>query len=151
SYFATKMLVEGTSKKDSATISAEIDQFGAFIDLHASMDYVVVTLACLSKHLNSLLPLLQQIIYDAAFPEKEYDILKNIKTQQVRVNNEKNSVLASKKLREILFGEDHPYGRELSVEAIQELALDNVKKFYLDSFMGPYQLILSGNPEKDTI
>lgn len=151
SYFATKMLSEGTSRLNSAEISNEVEKFGAHLDLSSSLDYVVVTLECLTKHLKNLLPLLRELIYDSSFPEHELLILKNIKSQQVKVNKEKTSILASVKFRENLFGLTHPYGRDLSVEDIQNLRISDVIDFYNDNFKGEFEIVVSGKPDQDTV
>ena len=146
SYFATKMLAEGTTNKTSSAISNEVDKYGAFIDLSASLDYAVITLECLSKHLESLLPLLYEIIYDSTFPGEEFENIKHIKAQQLRINNEKNNIIASKKFREALFGSAHPYGKELSEENIKNLKVTDVQSFYRDTFFQDFSIVLSGQP-----
>src|SRR5690606_16801609 len=69
SYFAAKMLSEGTQQKSSAQISYEVEKFGAYLELNPTLDYSIVTLECLSKHLNNLLPLLHEILRQPTFPE----------------------------------------------------------------------------------
>lgn len=151
SYFATKMLSEGTSKLNSAEISNEVEKFGAHLDLNSTLDYVVITLECLTKHLKNLLPLIRELIYDSSFPEHELQTLKNIKSQQIRINREKTSVLASIKFRETLFGLNHPYGKDLSVEDVNNLQTSDVIEFYNDNFKGDFDIVISGKPDSDTI
>lgn len=151
SYFATKMLSEGTSKLNSAEISNEVEKFGAHLDLNSTLDYVVITLECLTKHLKNLLPLVQELIYDSSFPEHELLTLKNIKSQQIKINREKTSILASIKFRETLFGLTHPYGKDLSVEDINNLRTSDVIDFYNGNFKGDFDIVVSGKPDTDTI
>lgn len=151
SYFATKMLSEGTKHKTSAQIAYEVERFGAHMDFNPTLDYAILTLECLSKHLNNLLPLLHEILYEPAFPEDELITLKNIKAQQTRVQNEKSSFLASKKFREAIFGEDHPYGKDLSLEDIDKLTRDDVRSFYDQYYTLPFEILISGLPDSGFI
>lgn len=151
SYFAAKMLSEGTQQKSSAQISYEVEKFGAYLELNPTLDYSIVTLECLSKHLNNLLPLLHEILRQPTFPEDELVTLKNIKGQQTRVQNEKSSFLASKKFREAIFGEAHPYGKDLSLEDIDKLTRDDVRSFYDQYYTLPFEVLISGLPNSGFI
>lgn len=151
SYFAAKMLSEGTQQKSSAQISYEVEKFGAYLELNPTLDYSIVTLECLSKHLNNLLPLLHEILRQPTFPEDELVTLKNIKAQQTRVQNEKSSFLASKKFREAIFGEAHPYGKDLSLEDIDKLTRDDVRSFYDQYYTLPFEILISGLPNSGFI
>src|SRR5690606_5226367 len=151
SYFAAKMLSEGTQQKSSAQISYEVEKFGAYLDFNPTLDYSIVTLECLSKHLNNLLPLLHEILRQPTFPEDELVTLKNIKAQQTRVQNEKSSFLASKKFREAIFGEAHPYGKDLTLEDIDKLTRDDVRSFYDQYYTLPFEILISGLPDSGFI
>lgn len=151
SYFAAKMLSEGTQQKSSAQISYEVEKFGAYLELNPTLDYSIVTLECLSKYLNNLLPLLHEILRQPTFPEDELVTLKNIKAQQTRVQNEKSSFLASKKFREAIFGEAHPYGKDLSLEDIDKLTRDDVRSFYDQYYTLPFEILISGLPNSGFI
>lgn len=149
SYFATKMLGEGTSTFSSAAISNEVEKYGAHLDLSSSMDFAVLSLECLSKQLPYLLPLVHELLYDSVFPENEFSTLKTIRSQQIRVNNEKTSVLASIKFRKALFGNNHPYGQDLTVSNVEALKLEEVINFYKTFFQGDFEIVVSGQPTAD--
>ena len=149
SYFATKMLSEGTSRLTSAEISNEIEKYGAYLDLNASMDFAVITLECLTKQVPFLLPLVHELLYDSVFPENELLTLKKIKSQQIKVNREKTSILASVKFREAIFGTSHPYGKDLTVQNVEDLKLEEVRHFYNKFLTEKFEIIVSGQPAPD--
>ncbi len=149
SYFATKMLSEGTSRLTSAEISNEIEKYGAYLDLNASMDFAVITLECLTKQVPFLLPLVHELLYDSVFPENELLTLKKIKSQQIKVNREKTSILASVKFREAIFGTSHPYGKDLTVQNVEDLKLEEVRHFYNKFLTENFEIIVSGQPTPD--
>lgn len=148
SYFCTQMLREGTANRSAKDISDHIDKYGAFLDLSAELDFVTISLYTLNKHLSSLTPLLKDLLYHSIFPEEELDTLKNIKAQQIRVNNEKNNVVASKKFREMLFGKAHPYGKNIEVDDIPEISRKELVEFHAGQMAGNYEIIISGHIEE---
>ena len=99
------MITEGTSKHSSAQISEYFDKFGSFIESGQGLDRANFVIYGLKKHLPSLLPMVQELLQDSVFPEKELDSLKNIQLNSLQVNSEKTSFIANKIFRKTIFGE----------------------------------------------
>jgi len=85
SFFTIKMLTEGTQNYASSEISEAFDRIGAFIDLNHSSDRTGIVVYCLSRFLPEVLPLVQELIQKAIFPEKELEELRNITQQNLKV------------------------------------------------------------------
>lgn len=151
SHFTAKMLTEGSKQKTSKEISYFFDRYGAFIEINPGLDYTIITLYALSKHLENLLPVLKEIIFEPAFPERELEIMKKIKIQNNKVNYEKTNFLASLNFRKKIFGEDHPYGRELEEEAISSLSRDEIRQHYNSFFLKDWQILISGEIQEHHI
>lgn len=149
SYFCTHMLREGTTTRKAADISAYIDKYGAFLDLSAELDYVTVGLYCLNKHFATLIPLMKDLLHNAIFPEEELQTLLSIKGQHIRVNNEKNNVVATQKFKEMIFGKDHPYGKYLKEDELNAIHRKDLARFYTDFFQRNYEIIVSGKVEEE--
>jgi zinc protease len=149
-HFAAKMLSEGTSKHTAKEIQDKFAYFGAFPEFNSGMDMASVTVYTLSKHLESLLPLIYEIVSEAAFPEKELGSARNITLQGLKVNKEKTAFLAGVKFREMLFGSEHPYGYFLSEEAIEAVQSNALQDFYKKSYtVKNCEIIISGAGEID--
>ncbi len=145
SYFAIKMLPEGTSTRTSAEISAAFDRVGAFTEMSHTSDRSGIVVYCLARFLPEVLPIVQEIIADATFPEKEWNDLRNITLQNHRVNWEKNAYRATTQFREALFGPKHPYGRRRDEEQIISLAKEEAMACYKSQIQhAPYRLIIAG-------
>lgn len=130
SFFVAKMLGEGTSKHSAAEINAFFDQYGAFIEFGHGLDRANMTVYGLTKHLGNLLPMVQEILHEAIFPEKELEIFKNIQLQTLQVNTEKSSFVANKIFRKKAFGDTHPYGNSLDEVSIQQIEREHLQAFY---------------------
>jgi zinc protease len=144
-FFTFKMLAEGTQQKDSDTISNEIDKYGAFLQLSPGLDYSSIDLYMLSRYVDPLLATLRELITESVFPAHELRKLKKIQQQQLRVNNKKSNVLASKKFKAALFGEHHPYGGSMTEEAIQAIEQEDLQAFFQHQLKNKLEIIVSGD------
>lgn len=125
-YFAANLLSKGTSTKSSYEIARYFDQYGAHFEVSAGLDVVSLSLYTLTKNLAPTLALVRALLEDSTFPEKELTQLKSIYIQNLRVNQEKTSFQAGKLIRRNLFGESHPYGKELEEKEVEALTREQL-------------------------
>ena len=145
SFFTAKMLGEGTAKYSSSQISAFFDQYGAFIEFGHGLDRANITVYGLAKYLPALLPMVQEILNNATFPEDELIKFKKIQLQTLSVNTEKTSFLANKIFRNTIFGDNHPYGKSLDEEAINTISRASLLEFYQSFWLNKKpRIFLSG-------
>lgn len=150
SFFAIKMLTEGAGPYSSKEIANLLDVHGAYVEHHPGLDYCTLTLYSLTKHLPSLLPLFRTILTEPLFPEHEFNILKDIKKQQIRVDETKNAVVAAKKYREALYG-NHTYGKHLYQEDLERIQQKDVVQFYEDNIRNGFEIMLSGQVSEEVL
>ena len=72
----SKLLKEGTAKMNSSQINELLDFHGASLSASATSEHIVVVLNSLTKHLDTLLPLVKDILTNASLPESELNIAK---------------------------------------------------------------------------
>jgi zinc protease len=130
SFFAIKMLPEGTRNFTSSALSEAFDNMGAFIDMTHSSDRSGIVIYCLSRFLPEVMTLIRELIEEPIFPEKELDELRNITLQNLRINKEKTAYLATTEFRRQLFGSNHPYGQSQEEKNIQELPLEQIREHF---------------------
>ncbi len=128
------MLDEGTHTRNAEQLAEELDFYGAFIETETTVDHASFVLFSLNKHLAATLPLVEDMLKNAAFPEHEFSVYSANKHQKFIVDSDKVSVIARRRFNELLFGEKHPYGvraTDADFEAIQRNWLvDFYRKFY---------------------
>jgi zinc protease len=145
SYFAIKMLPEGTDWQTSQEISEAFDKIGAFTEMTHTSDRIGIVVYCLSRFLPEVLPQISQLIQNAAFPEKELQELRNITIQNLRVSKEKNAYLATTEFRAKLFGTDHPYGQSQDENNLATLSPDAILAHYNQYIKGgKFTVVLAG-------
>jgi len=143
SYFTAQLLSKGTKDKSSYEIADRFDRYGAHLEIHPGMDYVSVSLYILNKNLEVSLALLLELLTKSIFPEKELEQLKSIYIENMRVNREKTSFQASTLIRKNIFGESHPYGRELEDDAVNALQRQ-VLVDHFDQYFKASTILVSG-------
>lgn len=144
--FATNStLKEGTGKMSSGEIAERLDFYGAFLENEHTKDTASITLYCLNKHLASCLPILIDMLTDAAFPEKEFDLFMKNNLQKFLVNRERVDYLARVGFNEMIFGSDSKYGYAIKEEDYKSLKREDVISLYKNRYdLSTAVIIVSG-------
>ena len=111
--FTNRMLREGTRRYDAARIAEKLDYYGAWLELSSASEYAYVTLYSLNKYLPQTLDILESIVKEPVFPEKELGVIVDNNIQQFLVNSSKVDFLAHRGLVKALYGGQHPGGRQV--------------------------------------
>lgn len=140
------MLDEGTKSRSAMDIAEELDFYGAFIETEVTHDQASFTLWTLNKYLEPSLEIVNDIIRNAAFPEKEFSIYRNNRKQKYVVDTDKVSVLARRRFAELLFGDDHAYGKRTQLADFDKLNTAELNTFHKQYYhAGNGCILASGN------
>jgi predicted Zn-dependent peptidase len=151
-YFASQMLLEGTSGKSSKDLADIFEFHGAHVSINSGIDYNTFVVYTLSSKLGEIIDVIGQCLSDPVFPESELNILKDIQKQQLRINNEKNNYVAGKEIRKLLYSNAHPYGRSLELEDMDDTLNSGVlKQYYLERLVDNVEIIISGKVTDEII
>lgn len=143
-----RLLREGTLHMSAADIAETIDFYGGTISTPVNLDTANVILYSLTKHFDKLLPLLAEILYEPSFPEQELQTFIENNRQRLLVELRKNDVIAYRKITELIFGEDHPYGYNSVPETYTALTRDDLLRHHRDFYTSDNcTLFLSGKIE----
>jgi zinc protease len=128
------------------------DYHGAYVHTEVEKDKAYVTLYCLNKHLIQVLPVFEDIIKNAIFPENEFLIYLQNQKQQHIINTQKVNYIARIKFPALLFGEHHPYGAAAETDDFASLKRQHLLQFY-DSFYKATncKIIISGKTSEEHI
>ncbi|TXK46060.1 insulinase family protein [Pontibacter qinzhouensis] len=129
-----KMLLEGSLHYTAKQIAEQVAYYGASFDSNHGYDRTELTLYCLSKHLKELLPLVTDVIQNPVFPEEEFQQLKQRTIQNLKVQKQKSSYLATQELTRQLYGATNPYVFGFEEERIAALTLSEIKQFYTENY-----------------
>ncbi len=144
SYFTSKMLAEGTKSYHAQEIATRFEELGAFVEVSSGFDHITLVVHLLARQLNEVLPLVQEMVYSPSFLGSELQDLKDRKKQSLLVDLQKNSFVAARQFTQMIFGENHAYGRMLKVEDVESLQQKDVAAFHQSHMTGNFEIILSG-------
>ena len=124
------LLKNGTSTKSSFEITDAFEFYGAHLNRTCTNETATVTLHCLTKHFEEVIPLMGEIISQATFPEKEIAILKQNQIQRLLLNLKKGDFIANRLIDEYLFGFEHPYGKYSVEQDYKNINREDLITFY---------------------
>ncbi len=131
---ANFLLKNGTSKKSAFEINEHFEYHGAYLNRSCSNETATITLHCLNKHLNNILPVVEEMITDSIFPEAELAVYKQNQIQRLKVSLMKCDFVANRLIDEHLYGFHHPYGRYTSIADYEALEREEIIKFYKEYY-----------------
>lgn len=146
------MLKEGTGTMTSAQIAEHIDFYGASIHSSGGLDTGGATVYCLTRHLEKILPVLQDILTQPVFPQAELDTFIEQRCQQLGIEATKPEVIAYRELTAALFGKSHPYGYNSTPDLYRTIKREALIAHFKKQYNSQNCLImLSGKPSPDSI
>ncbi|GAB2956165.1 pitrilysin family protein [Hymenobacter coalescens] len=134
SLLTARALLEGTTTRSARQIAEEVAFFGASLECEQGFDRATLTLYCLARHFSQLLPLVQDVLLNATFPEAEIAQIKTRTIQNIRVERQKTSYQAAERFARNLYGPQHPYGVVFDEATFQALTADTVRDFYQQAY-----------------
>jgi len=123
-------LIEGTENYSFLQIIQSIEYFGASVGYSVDKDNAFIYLVSMSKYLPNVLPLMEELIKRAIFPEHEIETFKNKHKQQFLIEQTKVASLARINHAGLLYGENHPYGYIIKDSDFDALSTNKLKEFY---------------------
>jgi zinc protease len=127
---ANHLLKNGTSKRNAFEINDHFEYYGSYLNRNCYNETANITLHCLNKHLENVLPVVEELITDAVFPEEELAIYRQNQIQRLKVSLQKCDFVANRFIDEYLYGFNHPYGRYTSIEDFNALQREKIIDFY---------------------
>jgi zinc protease len=145
------MLSEGSQNYSSEELNRLLDYYGVFFNPSAEKDCAGVVLFFLSKHIEKVLELSREILFRPVFPDPELSALMKKRLRWYLVNREKVQNLAIDQFFELLFGKNHPYGRQLSEQDFENIVPSLLSDFHSKYYTpGNMTVLISGKIHSKT-
>lgn len=150
--FTGNMLYEGTENYTSEQIAEKMDAKGVYFGVTPELDNVMIVFFIPRIFFNEIIPIINEIIFKAIFPEKELDILQKKEEMSLAERLKKGNVLSRYYFRSILFGKEHPYGIFPEINEIKNVHRDDLLRFYNSNYVGnKFTIYLTGNIDNQII
>jgi zinc protease len=151
------MLMRGTKNKTRQQIQDESDRLKARIGVAGTATDAAASIETTEANLPAALKLVAQVLREPAFPESEFEQLKQQRIAQIEANKSEPLSLGQMELQRRL----RPYPRghiryvgtsDEQIEDIKKVTLDDVRKFYAQFYGASYaKFVVSGQFETGTM
>ncbi|MGH9457616.1 MAG: M16 family metallopeptidase [Thermoanaerobaculia bacterium] len=117
---ALGLMDEGTKTRDAFRIADELDVLGARISTDSDLDLSFVSLRALPMNLEPSLAIFADVILNPGFPEEMVELEKKRRIAGIEQEKAQPVGMAFRVAPEILYGEDHAYGKPLTGSGFPE-------------------------------
>jgi predicted Zn-dependent peptidase len=126
SQLAGDLLTTGTENKTKAEIDEAVDFIGANLSSGGSGIFA----GSLTKHKETLLELMSEVLLHPSFPQDEFEKLKKQYLAGLAQAKDDPDEMAGNVSQVLRFGKDHPYGEQQTEETTENITLDECKAYY---------------------
>jgi zinc protease len=126
------LLDDGTARRGALAFAEAVDFLGASLGASAGGEQTVVSMLTLSRHLDSTLALLGEMVTQPAFLPEEIERERKSRLQSLKQQRDLPAVVATQTFDRVVYGEDHPYGRPAAgtLASIEAIRRDDLLDFY---------------------
>jgi len=145
SSMAGSLIMSGTTNRSKDQLDNEIDYIGASLSASESS----VTLSCLTKHMDKGLNLMSDVLFNANFPQSEFDRIKKQNESGLMAAKSDPGQMADNAEMKVNFP-NHPYGEVMTEESLNNIMRDDVVNYFKSTFtpVGSY-LVIVGDINKE--
>ena len=130
--FTADMLREGTTKRTSAQIAAEVDRIGATLDAGSDFgtSYAAVNASGLANSAEQLVDLMSDIVMHPSFPADELEKYKQRELAGLEQDRSQPSFLAREKFYEVLYGNFPAAITSPTSQSVKGVTPDDLRRFH---------------------
>ena len=130
------IMMEGTKNKTPVELEEAIDDLGARINMYTTKESIVITGNTLASKFDQTFSLVQEILLEPRWDEKEFDRIKKETIEQINRNRANPREIANNVFDKLLYGPENilsnsTYGNE---ESVAMITIDDLKQFYQQYF-----------------
>ncbi|WP_421762741.1 M16 family metallopeptidase [Ekhidna sp.] len=132
----TDIMMEGTANKTPEELEDAIGQLGANLNMFTSNEYIQVSGNCLSRNFEATMELVQEILLEPRWDEKEFERIVNQTLQTIKQRETNPNSIATVVMNKKLYGENHILGHPAIgyEDHVKGITIDDLKDFYNTNF-----------------
>lgn len=127
-----RMMTQGTAKKTPQELEEAIQQLGASIAVNARTEDIRITVNTLARNYQATLALVEEILLEPRWDEKEFALLKQNMLSQIRQQEANPNVVAANAYNKLIYGDKNIRSRNIlgSEETVKAITMDDLKAYY---------------------
>lgn len=129
-HFIEHSIFKGTKKRKSYQIINRLEDVGGELDAYTTKEETFIYAGFLIKYFERALELVNDIIFDSVFPEKEIEKEKEVIIDEINSYKDTPSELIYDEFENLIF-KNHSLGRDIlgTVSSVKKLNVEKIKKF----------------------
>jgi zinc protease len=130
------LLDDGTKTRSALDIENQLQAIGASLNANTGWDSTGVSLSTLTKNLDKALDIYADVIVNPSFPETELETVRRRTLAGFTIRKANPNAISGVVYDRVLYGKDHPYGRQLSGDetSIKNLSRSDLVGFYESTY-----------------
>lgn len=127
-----RMMTQGTARKTPQELEEAIQQLGASINVSANTEDIRISINTLSRNYQQTLALVEEILFEPRWDEKEFGLLKQSTISQIRQLEANPNAVANSNYNLLIYGKDNIRSRNIlgTIESVNAITIDDLKAFY---------------------
>lgn len=132
SHFLEHMLFKGTDSRGPGELDLLVESVGGYWNAATGHDFTHYYIVVPSRYVEIGLEALSEALYNAALPPGELEREREVVLEEIRRKNDSPTGYLYTELSRLLYGEDHPYGREVlgEVQTLSRITRDGLYEYY---------------------
>ncbi|MCX7610072.1 MAG: insulinase family protein [Ignavibacterium sp.] len=131
-----RLLMQGTKNKTPIELENAIEELGASINVYATSEAIVIQGNCLASKYNEVIKLVEEILLEPRWDEKEFERLKKETLESIRRSKSNPSVTATNTFIKLIYGSEHILSNSVlgNQESVSSITIDDLKNYYSNNF-----------------
>ena len=132
----TDMLMEGTRNRTPLELEEAIDDLGASISMFTGRERIVIQANCLASKFDEVYALVEEIILEPRWDQKEFDRIIKKTAEQIHRNKANPAVISRNVFNKLLYGDGHILSNSTlgTSESVGRITIDDLKTYYAKTF-----------------
>jgi zinc protease len=143
------MRTGGTAKMSADQVDEELEYLAANVSIGVSIESGGAGLDILKKDFHRGLAIFADLLRRPAFDPAKIELAKRQTLETIRRRNDNPSSITGREFRKLIYGANHPFGRESTIETVSGITRDDIVAFH-KAYFKPNAIILgvSGDFER---
>jgi zinc protease len=152
--FAAAVIIKGTEKRSQRELAEKIDSLGMELHFGSGRHTSMLVGRTMNENLGPALKLCREILESATPPEEEIQRMKQRMQTALKMQLDDPATAATDRLREMIYGPEHPYGRPIRqrIEGLGRIDRTMVIEYYRNALKpGAIRGVVVGDVETDQV
>lgn len=124
------LITSGTLNHSAKEIAEMLEYYGVFYSVKPFATHLKIQFTLLKKNIKDALPIIEEIIKYANFPQDEIAIFQKTSIEQYQTQIKNVSTLASWHFSKLIYGHEHPLNKLHTPEDYQNITRDDLLAVY---------------------